>query len=111
MARATRALPIVLGPVVLAAAAAVAQGVPKLDSYNGVAVRILQSNNAGPIHHIIEPATNRQPAAHNGLACWIKVSARDDGSFAVTNATQWILENVRSTEVTVLAGSLFWGPG
>ena len=39
--------------------AGVAQGVPRLDSYNGVAVRILQSNNAGNIHHIIDPATNR----------------------------------------------------
>ena len=49
-----------------------AQGVPRLDSYNGVAVRILQSNNAGDIHHIIDPAVNRVvglirgcPHAHN----------------------------------------------
>jgi hypothetical protein len=26
------------------------------------------------------------PPAHNGTAYWIKVSARDDGSFTVTNA-------------------------
>ena len=26
------------------------------------------------------------PPAHNGAAYWIKVSARDDGSFTVTNA-------------------------
>jgi YVTN family beta-propeller protein len=46
--------------------------VPRLDSYNGVAVRILQSNNAGVTHHIIDPATNRVvgiikgcPHAHN----------------------------------------------
>jgi DNA-binding beta-propeller fold protein YncE len=46
--------------------------VPRLDSYNGVAVRILQSNNAGDIHHIIDPAVNRVvglirgcPHAHN----------------------------------------------
>ncbi len=53
-----RALAVCLGIVVLAGPVA-AQGVPRLDSYNGVAVRILQSNNAGNIHHIIDPATNR----------------------------------------------------
>src|SRR5919106_3590076 len=49
-----------------------AQGVPRLDSYNGVAVRILQSNNAGDTHHIIDPTINRVvgvikgcPHAHN----------------------------------------------
>ncbi|MGQ0736952.1 MAG: YncE family protein [Acidobacteriota bacterium] len=67
----SRALPVVFGVVLLAAAAA-AQGVPRLDSYQGVAVRILQSNNAGNIHHIIDPAINRVvglirgcPHAHN----------------------------------------------
>ena len=35
-----------------------AQGVPKLDSYDGVAVRILQSNNAGTTQHVIDPAVN-----------------------------------------------------
>ena len=44
--------------VVLATALAAAQGVPRLASYDGVAVRILQSNNAGTIQHIIDPATN-----------------------------------------------------
>jgi len=49
-----------------------AQGVPRLDSYAGVAVRILQSNNAGNIHHLIDPTTRRVaglirgcPHAHN----------------------------------------------
>ena len=63
--------------VIVAALAAVtasvgAQNVPRRDSYDGVAVRILQSNNAGNIHHIIDPATNRVvglirgcPHAHN----------------------------------------------
>ena len=67
----SRALPVVVGAVLLAASAA-AQGVPRLDSYEGVAVRILQSNNAGNIHHIIDPAINRVvglirgcPHAHN----------------------------------------------
>ena len=66
-----RTLPVSLGTVLLAALA-MAQGVPQLDSYDRVAVRILQSNNAGNIHHIIDPATNRVtgiirgcPHAHN----------------------------------------------
>src|ERR1700741_2855091 len=66
-----RALPFVFG-IVLVGSSAAAQGVPRLDSYDGVAVRILQSNNAGNIHHIIDPATNKVvglirggPNAHN----------------------------------------------
>jgi YVTN family beta-propeller protein len=62
---------ILFGTVLLATTAA-AQGVPRLDSYDGVAVRILQSNNAGNIHHIIDPTVNRVvgtirgcPHAHN----------------------------------------------
>jgi YVTN family beta-propeller protein len=58
--------------VLMLVASLAAQGVPRLDSYNGVAVRILQSNNAGNIHHIIDPAVNRVvglirgcPHAHN----------------------------------------------
>jgi YVTN family beta-propeller protein len=56
----------------LVAVQASAQGVPRLDSYEGVAVRILQSNNAGNVHHLIDPATRRVtglirgcPHAHN----------------------------------------------
>lgn len=67
----SRALPVLLGALVLAPPAG-AQGVPRLDSYEGVAVRILQSNNAGDIHHIIDPAINKVvglikgcPHAHN----------------------------------------------
>ena len=66
-----RALPVFFAALLLTAAAA-AQGVPRLDSYDGVAVRILQSNNAGNIHHIIDPAVQRVvglikgcPHAHN----------------------------------------------
>jgi YVTN family beta-propeller protein len=66
-----RPLSVVFG-VLLVAASAAAQGVPRLDSYDGVAVRILQSNNAGNIHHIIDPAINQVvglirgcPHAHN----------------------------------------------
>ena len=66
-----RALSAVIGIVLLAAPAG-SQGVPRLDSYEGVAVRILQSNNAGTIHHIIDPTINQVvglirgcPHAHN----------------------------------------------
>src|SRR5687767_12865185 len=66
-----RALPSVVGIVLLAASVA-GQGVPRLDSYKGVAVRILQSNNAGNVHHIIDPTINKVvglirgcPHAHN----------------------------------------------
>ena len=69
--RLLRALPAFFGIVLLTAQVA-GQGVPRLDSYNGVAVRILQSNNAGSIHHIIDPGTNQVsgiirgcPHAHN----------------------------------------------
>ena len=69
--RINRALPSLIGIVLLAAPVA-GQGVPKLDSYKGVAVRILQSNNAGTTHHIIDPTTHKVvgvirgcPHAHN----------------------------------------------
>src|SRR5687768_2530875 len=69
--RLLRALPAFFGSVLLTAQVA-GQGVPRLDSYKGVAVRILQSNNAGNIHHIIDPARNQVvglirgcPYAHN----------------------------------------------
>ena len=71
MAKVCRTLVVVVALVALAAPAT-AQNVPRLDSYNGVAVRILQSNNAGDTHHIIDPAINRVvgiikgcPHAHN----------------------------------------------
>ena len=40
----------------------------------------------GPVP-LPQPGANAPPApAHNGPACWIKVSASEDGTFAVTNA-------------------------
>ena len=63
---------VAIGALFALAAPAAAQFVPRLDNYNGVAVRILQSNNAGDIHHIIDPAVNKVvglikgcPHAHN----------------------------------------------
>jgi YVTN family beta-propeller protein len=65
------ALRLVLG-IALFTVSVAGQGVPRLDSYQGVAVRILQSNNAGNIHHIIDPTINQVvgvirgcPHAHN----------------------------------------------
>lgn len=53
----------------------VAQHVPRHDSYDGIAVRVLQSNNAGDVHHIIDPVRNEVvgviegcPLAHNMFA-------------------------------------------
>jgi hypothetical protein len=82
----SRALGVIFSIVALAGSPA-AQGVPRLDSYEGVAVRILQSNNAGNIHHIIDPAVNRVvgiirgcPHAHNltvhpdGLYYYVRTS-------------------------------------
>jgi YVTN family beta-propeller protein len=63
---------VAIGALFALTAPAAAQFVPRLDNYNGVAVRILQSNNAGDIHHIIDPAVNKVvglikgcPHAHN----------------------------------------------
>ena len=52
-----RALSAVVASLLLASSAA-AQAVPQLDSYDGVVVRILQSNNAGTIQHVIDPELN-----------------------------------------------------
>ena len=71
MARFCRTV-VAIGALLALAAPAAAQNVPRLDSYNGVAVRILQSNNAGNTHHIIDPTINKVvgvikgcPHAHN----------------------------------------------
>jgi beta-lactamase superfamily II metal-dependent hydrolase len=49
-----------------------------------------------PIEPIAAPAPGAAatpPPAHNGAAFWIKVSARDDGSFTVTNARNGFSKN------------------
>ena len=60
------------GTLLLAGHAA-GQGVPRLDSYAGVAVRILQSNNAGNVHHLIDPTTRR-------IAGLIRGSSKAEGA-------------------------------
>jgi DNA-binding beta-propeller fold protein YncE len=74
------ALPLTFGFVLLAAPAA-PQGVPRLDSYEGVAVRILQSNNAGNIHHIIDPTVNRVVGIIRGCPHAHNLTVHPDGRF------------------------------
>src|SRR5262245_29553926 len=75
-----RALPI-LGGVVVMTVSSSGQGVPRLDSYNGVAVRILQSNNAGNVHHIIDPTTNRVTGLIKGCANPHNLTTHPDGLY------------------------------
>jgi hypothetical protein len=43
--------------------------------------------NAMPIAPLPAPGANAPPApAHNGRAYWVKLSAREDGTFTVTNS-------------------------
>jgi YVTN family beta-propeller protein len=71
---------VTLGLVPLGAPVA-AQGVPRLDSYNGVAVRILQSNNAGNTHHIIDPAVNKVVGVIKGCPHAHNISVHPDGLY------------------------------
>jgi YVTN family beta-propeller protein len=71
---------VTLGLVPLGAPVA-AQGVPRLDSYNGVAVRILQSNNAGTTHHIIDPAINKVVGVIKGCPHAHNISVHPDGLY------------------------------
>ena len=75
-----RSVLIVVGSVALAASAA-AQSVPKLDSYDGVAVRILQSNNAGNIHHVIDPASNEVVGLIRGCPNPHNLTAHPEGLY------------------------------
>jgi hypothetical protein len=53
-----------------------------------IANTVDQPPAALPIEAITAPAPGAAappPPAHNGMAYWIKVSAREDGSFTVTN--------------------------
>jgi DNA-binding beta-propeller fold protein YncE len=75
-----RQVSLVVAAMLLAASAA-AQGVPRLDSYDGVAVRILQSNNAGNIHHIIDPTINRVVGLIKGCPNAHNLTVHPDGLF------------------------------
>ena len=65
----------ILAGLMLAGSPLGAQKVERLDSYEGVAIRMLQSNNAGNVHAVIDPAVNQVvgyiegcPRAHNIFA-------------------------------------------
>ena len=75
-----RSLSAVVGSLLLVGSA-FAQGVPKLDSYDGVAVRILQSNNAGTIQHVIDPATNKVTGLIRGCPNPHNVTSGPDGLY------------------------------
>jgi YVTN family beta-propeller protein len=65
----------------LLASPAAGQGVPRLDSYQGVAVRILQSNNAGNMHHIIDPTTRQVVGIIRGCPHAHNVTVHPDGLY------------------------------
>ena len=75
-----RALSIVIGSLLLATSAA-AQAVPKLDSYDGVAVRLLQSNNAGNIHQVIDPTLNEVVGLIRGCPNPHNLTVHPDGLY------------------------------
>ncbi len=75
-----RALILPLG-IALAAAPLSAQHVTRRDSYEGVTVRILQSNNAGDVQHIIDPQTNSIVGTIEGCANPHNLFAHPDGTY------------------------------
>jgi hypothetical protein len=55
-----------------------------------------------PLEPIAAPAPGpgaAPPPAHNGPAFWIKVAARDDGSFTVTNARNGFTKSYAASRV------------
>src|SRR3989304_1439558 len=75
-----RALTTVAG-LFLRAAPPEAQQVPRLDPYDGVAVRILQSNTAGDIPHISDPAINRVVGVIRGCPHAPNLTVHPDGLY------------------------------
>jgi YVTN family beta-propeller protein len=94
--RLLRALPAFFGIVLLTAQVA-GQGVPRLDSYKGVAVRILQSNNAGSIHHIIDPATNQVTGIIRGCPHAHNLTVHPDGLYYYCSNEQEYMVDVFDT--------------
>jgi len=79
-----------------------AQHVTRLDSYDGVAVRILQSNNAGDVQHIIDPIRNEVVGVIEGCPRPHNLFAHPDGLyFFCTNESEATLDVVdtRSLEL------------
>ena len=84
------------------AAPLAAQKVPRLDSYDGVVIRILQSNNAGDVQHIIDPLTNEVVGVIEGCPRPHNLFAHPDGLYYYcTNETESTLDvfDTRSLEL------------
>jgi len=75
-----RSLALLLGAALVSAPLA-AQHVTRRDSYEGVVVRILQSNNAGNVQHIIDPATNTVVGRIEGCPLPHNIFAHPDGTY------------------------------
>ena len=58
-----------------------AQHVTRLDSYDGVVVRVLQSNNAGDVQHVIDPLTNQVVGVIEGCPRPHNLFAHPDGLY------------------------------
>jgi DNA-binding beta-propeller fold protein YncE len=67
--------------IFLVGAPLAAQHVTRLDSYDGVAVRILQSNNAGDVQHLIDPVTNQVVGTIEGCPLPHNIFAHPDGRY------------------------------
>ncbi len=99
--RNTRLSLMVLG-ISFVAAPLAAQKVPRLDSYDGVVIRILQSNNAGDVQHIIDPLTNEVVGVIEGCPRPHNLFAHPDGLYYYcTNETESTLDvfDTRSLEL------------
>jgi YVTN family beta-propeller protein len=70
-----------------------AQHVTRRDSYDGVVVRILQSNNAGSQQHIIDPTTNQVVGTIEGCPLPHNLFAHPDGTYIYcSNETESTLD-------------------
>jgi DNA-binding beta-propeller fold protein YncE len=58
-----------------------AQHVTRRDSYDGVVVRVLQSNNAGDVQHVIDPLTNQVVGVIEGCPRPHNLFAHPDGLY------------------------------
>lgn len=79
-----------------------AQHVTRLDSYDGVEVRILQSNNAGDVQHIIDPQRNEVVGVIEGCPRPHNLFAHPDGLYIYcTNESESTLDvfDTRSLEL------------
>ena len=90
--RATIMFPILAG-LMFAGSPLGAQKVERLDSYEGVAIRMLQSNNAGNVHAVIDPALNEVVGYLEGCPRAHNIFSHPDGTYYYcTNETEGTLD-------------------